>query len=299
MPRKKPSHVVVITGASSALGQALALEFALHGDAVVLAAMSEELLEKPRRSCETLGALTHGCIVPDRNLQAMQSMAQSAMDRFGRIDIWINHAAPFDRSGNAEDADFALTAEMANFDQSARTAMIVFRAQKRGVLINVDGYANMCSVSDGALAAVRAQFAAIERGAASVPGLVTHSITTTHGISWQELAGRVARLAHSEARGDVIGRAAALLTRQQMRLWSAGKAARHRLGRKDAASRGVLMKRESGRSRRASKRDGEGHRRRGVWHVAYTKDGTERTAALMALVALSLVMAAVMLALVA
>lgn len=296
MPRKPPTNVVVITGASSAIGQALALEFAVRGDAVVVAAKTDELLETPKRACEMLGAWTHGVVVPERDERAMRELATSAIERFGRIDVWVNHAAPFERVGGEEGS--ALAAEMATFDHGARTAMVVFGAQQRGVLVNVDGYANMTTVSDESRAAVRAQFADIEKKAATVPNVVAHSIVTSTDVSWQDLARRVVDLSRSVARGDTVGRAIALLTRQQMKLWTGARKVRRRIIRNDAADTVVLRGAGgSDGSRTRGDHNGAGSRRRGGWHLAQTEE-TERATTLMALVALPLVMAAVMLALV-
>lgn len=297
MPRTPPKNVVVITGASSAVGQALALEFAVRGDAVVMSANSDELLEAPKRACEMLGAWTHGVVVPERNERAMRAMAQSAIDRFGRIDIWVNHAAPFERVAATDDAA-AVAAEIAMFDQGARTALVVFKAQGRGVLVNIDGYANMSAVSESSRAAVRTQFASIEANASTLPGVTAHSIIAAPGTAWLELAKRVVELARGAARGDVLGRAVALLTRQQMRLSSGTKKARRKLARDDEAHTAVLAGMGNGPTRGRTGSASENTRRRGGWHLAHTSDSTERTSALMALVALPLVMAAVMLMLV-
>ena len=48
--------VVVITGASSGLGRAAALEFARHGCHLVLAARRTQALETAVEQCRTLGA---------------------------------------------------------------------------------------------------------------------------------------------------------------------------------------------------------------------------------------------------
>ena len=289
MPRKPPENVVVITGASSAIGQALALEFAVRGDAVVVSATTDELLDAPKRACEMLGAWTHGFVVPERNERAMRELAESTLARFGRIDIWVNHAAPlsrFDGEGNGA----ALAGELATFEHGAKVALSHFREEGNGVLVNVDGYANLSQVTEETRAAVRSQFQQIEATAAALPNVRVHSVSTTPGVAWQELAQQVVGLARGEARGDYIGRVIALFTRQQMRLKTTAKKARRKVIRDDEANTAVLA---GMKGRRRSSSSG----RRGGWHLAHSKD-SQSPAALMALLALPLLMAAGMLLLV-
>jgi NAD(P)-dependent dehydrogenase (short-subunit alcohol dehydrogenase family) len=285
MPRTPPKNVVVITGASSAVGQALALEFAVRGDAVVVSATSDELLEAPKRACEMLGAWTHGFVVPERSERAMRELADSAVARFGRIDIWVNHAAPFARF-EGEDNGAALASEMATFEHGAKVALSHFSEQGHGVLVNVDGYANISLVSDEDRAAVRSQFLDIEGQAAAIPDVSAHSINTLPGQSWQDLAKQMVGLARGEARGDYIGRAISILARQQMRLRLTAKKARRKVIRDDEAHTAVLAGTSGARRTRS-----EGSTRRGGWHLAYSKE-SEQTTSLMAIVALPLLMAA-------
>jgi hypothetical protein len=139
------------------------------------------------------------------------------------------------------------------------------------------------------------QFATIEQDASKVANVSVHSIVTTAGQSWPDLAQKVVELARSAARGDVLGRAAALLARSRMRITTTAKKARRKLDRDVEAHTAVIagMNDPSGRGRD----DSGSSRRRGGWHLAEAHE-SEKTSALMALVALPLVMAGVMMLLV-
>lgn len=294
MPRTPPKNVVVITGASSPIGQALALEFALRGDAVVLAAPSEELLEETKRTCGMLGAWTMGKVVPDRDDRAVRQLAKETAERFGRIDIWINHVAPYVRVDNDDEANGgALAAEMALFEAGGQTALKVFEIQKRGVLVNIDGYFTMPEVSGTARTAVRQLFSSLSSSASSLPGVISHTIVAATGVAVSDLARRVAELARASARGDAVGRATALLTMQQLKLWTNARKARRKLER-DHSAHTVVME---GAVRASKSDERDENRRRGGWHLAYARD-TNQTSALAVLIALPLLMAAVMLVLV-
>jgi NADP-dependent 3-hydroxy acid dehydrogenase YdfG len=84
--------VVVVTGASSGNGKAIAPALASTGARVVLAARRVRLLEAVAREAEDLGAeaLVVPCDVTDP--EQVRNVAGAAVERWGRIDGWINCA---------------------------------------------------------------------------------------------------------------------------------------------------------------------------------------------------------------
>ena len=86
-------QVMVITGASSGIGLATAIAAAKEGASLVLAARSVRTLEEIVAMIEQAGgeAIAVACDVSDRS--DVERVAQAAIDRFGRIDTWINDAA--------------------------------------------------------------------------------------------------------------------------------------------------------------------------------------------------------------
>src|SRR6056297_3077133 len=92
MNDKSSSSVAVITGASSGIGKACALEYARRGYSLVLAARRQEKLREVAEHCGQLGAQT--AVVPTdvADEQQVRAMLQTACDRFGRLDVLINNA---------------------------------------------------------------------------------------------------------------------------------------------------------------------------------------------------------------
>ena len=84
------NDVVLITGASKGLGLALARQFARRGNRLVINARTAEELERAR---EELARETEVLAVAGDVSEVAERVAQSAIERFGRVDILINNAS--------------------------------------------------------------------------------------------------------------------------------------------------------------------------------------------------------------
>ena len=104
MAKRFDGKRVFITGASSGIGAALALEFARQGARVALAARREDRLEEVRRCVETAGgeALVTVCDVRDRG--SLDAAVAKTVQAFGGIDVAIANAG-FDVGGPFERLD--------------------------------------------------------------------------------------------------------------------------------------------------------------------------------------------------
>lgn len=131
--------VVVITGASSGIGAATARVLAKAGHSLVLAARRTERLE------QLAGELSGSpvCVVPtDVTIpEQVSKLADLAVERFGRIDVWINNAGV----GHPEpwwEADAESLAHVAAVNLNAvwlgsQAALRYMLPQERGQIINV------------------------------------------------------------------------------------------------------------------------------------------------------------------
>src|SRR4051812_44334067 len=134
-------QVIVLTGASSGLGRAAAVEFARAGAAVVLAARRADALEETARLCRSQGAraLT---VVTDVTIEAdVQRLAARALELSGRIDVWVNNAG-VSTFGLLDGTPFephrrVIETNVFGAMYGARAVIPIFRKQQRGVLINV------------------------------------------------------------------------------------------------------------------------------------------------------------------
>lgn len=84
--------VVFLTGASSGIGEALAVEIAKKGAILGLLARREEMLRSLAEKCESFGgkARVFACDVVDA--KTVQDAANALREEFGRIDILIANA---------------------------------------------------------------------------------------------------------------------------------------------------------------------------------------------------------------
>jgi short-subunit dehydrogenase len=83
------ARVVVITGASSGIGAELARQLGRRGDALVLAARSEEAL---REVAAGTGSQAHVVRTDVTKRADVERLRDEALEAFGRVDVWVNNA---------------------------------------------------------------------------------------------------------------------------------------------------------------------------------------------------------------
>jgi len=133
--------VVVITGASSGIGRATALECAARGASVVVAARRSEPLDELVRECRSAGGDALAVSVDVTDADAVDALAASAVDAFGRIDAWVNNAGVY-LVGLFEDTPRAAFERVVDVNlmgvvHGSRAALAEFKRNGQGVLVNV------------------------------------------------------------------------------------------------------------------------------------------------------------------
>jgi short-subunit dehydrogenase len=137
--------VVVITGASSGIGRAAAHEFARRGSKVVVSARNKKALGEVVKECRKLDGEAIAIIADVTREDDVDNLARSAVEKYGRIDIWINNAAVtlFGRFEEVPTGDIRRVVEtnLFGYIYGARAAIPRFREQGSGTLINISSAA--------------------------------------------------------------------------------------------------------------------------------------------------------------
>ncbi len=86
------NQVVIITGASSGIGKALAFEFGRKGAVIVITGRNQSKLKEAAAELEAANIHQHAIVCDSSSEEQTRKMIQETVDQFGRIDLLINNA---------------------------------------------------------------------------------------------------------------------------------------------------------------------------------------------------------------
>lgn len=174
---EKPlDKVVVITGASAGIGAELARQLARRGAKVVLGARRKAELDGVAAS---IGDSALAVVTDVTERRDVDRLRQAALDRFGRVDVWVNNAGRGISRPVAEltddDLDSMWRDNMKSVVYGIQAVLPHFKARNAGQIINVSS-----GLSRAPLAPVRAAYGATKSAVNMLTASLRVELKATH-----------------------------------------------------------------------------------------------------------------------
>jgi NADP-dependent 3-hydroxy acid dehydrogenase YdfG len=135
------AKVVVITGASSGIGAALARQLGSRGDLVVLAARRSELLNK---IASEIGPNAIAVVTDVTRRGEVERLRDAALKKFGHVDVWVNNAGrginKTTENLTDEDVRGILDVVLMSVIYGSQSILPHFKERKEGHIVNVSSF---------------------------------------------------------------------------------------------------------------------------------------------------------------
>ncbi len=134
--------VVVITGAGSGMGRAIALLFALEGSKVVAADINQTRLDQLQKDIREKGGEVTTVLANMVKEEDVEAMIQLAVSKYGTLDILVNNAGIMDNFQPVGEVDNAMWEKVMKVNvegpfKAMRSAVKIFLAKGKGNIINI------------------------------------------------------------------------------------------------------------------------------------------------------------------
>lgn len=133
--------IVLITGASSGIGEATALHLAAQGHTVVLGARRVDRLELLVQRIQTEGGRASAHALDVTQAQSVHAFVDAARNEYGRVDVLVNNAgimplSPL-ASGKVEEWDRMLDVNVRGLLHGINAVLPVFTEQRHGHVVTI------------------------------------------------------------------------------------------------------------------------------------------------------------------
>jgi len=137
---KFKDKVVIVTGAASGIGKAISQMFANEGAKVVLADINKESLIRFEHELKAKGVQAIGVHTDVTKLEMIKALLNTAVDKFGRIDILCNNAGII-LPNNIDVTDYASIDKQININlygivYGTKEAIPIMKKQGFGHIVN-------------------------------------------------------------------------------------------------------------------------------------------------------------------
>ena len=142
--------VVIVTGASSGIGEATAREFARAGATTVLAARRIQRLERLAEEIRQMGGNALPVKMDITDVEQITNLVQTALSTFGRIDILANIAGwglyDWFEELSTEELRRHYDVNIIGMAELTRQVIPIMKAQRSGFILNMSSYVSRISV---------------------------------------------------------------------------------------------------------------------------------------------------------
>jgi short-subunit dehydrogenase len=140
--------VILITGASSGIGEATARKFARLGYRVALAARRIDRLEAISTEIQATGGQALAVATDVTKIKDLEWLIQTTLERFGRLDVLFNNAGFgrldwLDTLDPLQDIEAQIQVNLLGVIQTTRLALPEMIARQRGHIINMASMAGL------------------------------------------------------------------------------------------------------------------------------------------------------------
>jgi NADP-dependent 3-hydroxy acid dehydrogenase YdfG len=142
--------VVIVTGASSGIGESTAREFAQAGAITILAARRAERLQRLQKEIEGMGGIALAVPTDLTDLDQVTNLVQTTLFTFGRIDVLANIAGwglyDWFEELSADELRRHYEVNVIGLAELTRQVIPTMKAQRSGFILNMSSYVSRISV---------------------------------------------------------------------------------------------------------------------------------------------------------
>ena len=149
------NKVVVITGAASGIGRAMVEQFTTEGARVVGGDRNAVRLQEAARAVQQAGGTFEGIVGDIGSRTKAESLVDTAVHRFGRVDVLVNNAGIMDHMAGVGEVTDTLWDEVLRVNlhgpmYASRRALATMLSHGEGVILNIASIAGLGGGAAGA-----------------------------------------------------------------------------------------------------------------------------------------------------